>query len=151
MKCLTTLSVVSMLTCCALVNAQTSTVRSGKWSAPSTWSDGTVPDVSSGVITINHKIVIPADTLFIVDQVVIKDTLIVEADAVLTIANGTSADVEVITGGLKIFGKIICLDGATFSGTTAANSFFQSTSTYEHRYSSATGEPPLATWQKLYP
>src|SRR6187399_221201 len=99
MKCITTLSVVSMLVCCALVNAQTSTIRSGKWSSPSTWLDGVIPDVSSGVITINHKIVIPADTLFTVDQVVVKDTLIVESGAVLTVANGTLTDVEVSGGG----------------------------------------------------
>src|SRR5262245_52194231 len=104
MKCLTTLSVVGMLICCALVNAQPSTVRSGKWSSPSIWSVGLIPDVSSGVITINHKVIIPADTLLVVDQVIVNDTLVVDPGATITIANGTSTDVDVRTGGLKIFG-----------------------------------------------
>jgi len=146
MKCFTTLSVVGIIFSCAVVNAQSFTVQSGNWSSPSTWSDGIIPNSSSDVVTINHIVTIPTDTALSIDQVIVNDTLIIETGATVTLVNGTSADIQIIAGGLSVFGKIICLDSATISGSTSVNSFFRAGSTYEHRYSTVVGEPPLATW-----
>jgi len=146
MKCFTTLSVVGIIFSYAIVNAQSFTVQPGNWSSPSTWSDGIIPNSSSGIVTINHIVTIPADTTLSIDQVILNDTLIIGSGATVTLANGASADIQVIAGGLSVFGKIICLDGATISGSTSINSFFHAGSTYEHRYSTVVGEPPLASW-----
>ncbi len=150
MKSLTTkLGVVGiMLISCATLNAQTFTVQSGKWSSPSTWSSGIVPDSTVGSITVNHKITLPADTLLKVDQLTLNDTLIIETGSTLLLSNGLTKvpDLQILTGGLKIYGRLVCLDSTTTSGTTAENTFFYDGSTYEHRFFSVAGTPPVATW-----
>ncbi len=150
MKSLTTkLGVVGiMLTSCATLNAQTFTVQSGKWSSPSTWSSGIVPDSTAGSITVNHRITLPADTLLKVDELTLNDTLIIEAGSTLLLSNALTQfpDLQIITGGLKVYGRLVCLDSTTTSGTTTQNTFFYDGSTYEHRFFSVAGTPPVATW-----
>ncbi|HOX81970.1 MAG TPA: T9SS type A sorting domain-containing protein, partial [Chryseolinea sp.] len=55
-------------------------------------------------------------------------------------------DLQILNGGLKVYGRLVCLDSATTSGTTAENTFFYDGSTYEHRFFSVAGTPPIATW-----
>src|SRR6187549_1881557 len=151
MKSLTTnLGVVGviMLFSYASSNAQTFTVQSGKWSSPSVWSSGIVPDSTAGSIIINHKIRLPADTVLKVDQLTLNDTLIIEAGSILLLSNGLTKipDLQILSGGLKVYGRLICLDSTTTSGTTTENTFFYDGSTYEHRFFSVAGTPPVATW-----
>ncbi len=150
MKSLTTkLGVVGiMLFSCASLNAQIFTVQSGKWSSPSTWSSGIVPDSTAESITVNHNITLPADTLLKVDQLTLNDTLIIEAGSTLMLSNGLTKvpDLQIIAGGLKVYGRLVCLDSTTTSGTTAENTFFYDGSTYEHRFFSVAGTPLVATW-----
>jgi hypothetical protein len=152
MKCLTTLlGVVGIVSTFAFpINAQTFTVKPGKWSSPSVWSDGIVPDNSSGEIIINHRITIPQDTSFAVDDVTVNDTLILSKSAVLILQNarGALADLRIASGGLKVWGKLICRDSATFSGTSAANTIFYDSASYEHQYFNTAGAPPPARWQQ---
>src|SRR6478609_9001817 len=151
MKSLTTkLGVVGivMLFSYASSNAQTFTIQAGKWSSPSVWSNGIVPDSTAGSVTINHKIRLPADTVLKVDQLTLRDTLIIEAGSTLLLSNGLTKipDLQVLAGGLKVYGRLVCLDSTITSGTTTENTFFYDGSTYEHRFLSVAGTPPVATW-----
>lgn len=149
MKCLISLLGVAGIVVYAFAsNAQTTTVRSGKWSSPSTWLNGIVPNESSGDIIINHDVDIPEDTLLSVDQLTINATLTIEKNAVLTLQNadGPLPDLQVLSGMLEVFGRLACRDSATISGSSASNTFFREGSTYEHQYFSIAGEPPTAWW-----
>ncbi len=150
MKTLTTnLGVVGiMLISCATLNAQTFTVQSGNWSSPSTWSGGIVPDSTAGSIIINHKITVSTGTLLKVDELILNDTLIIEAGSTLLLSNAftKAADLQIVNGGLKVFGRLVGLDSTSISGTTVNNTFFYDGSTYEHRFLSVAGTPPIATW-----
>src|SRR5262245_22338299 len=108
-------------------NAQSFTIKPGKWSAPSTWSGGIVPDHTAGSITIYHAVRVPPDTSLIVDEITLFDTLKVEHGSSVTLNNGPGSvpDLQISTGFLNVYGKIICKDGATFSGTSAMNTFFR--------------------------
>ncbi|HYG19796.1 MAG TPA: hypothetical protein VD816_12750, partial [Ohtaekwangia sp.] len=153
MKCpITLLGIAGFAVCFSqLLHAQSFTVRPGQWSAPSTWSNAIVPDHSSGEIIINHRVIIPEDTILTIDDVTLNDTLIVARNAVVTMTNAAASvpDLKILAGGLKVFGRIICSDSATFSGTSEANTFFFDGSVYEHRYFNTAGEPPTATWSGL--
>lgn len=150
MKCLTAyLGVAGIVTSCAFPTfAQTLTVQPGQWSSPSVWSTGIVPDETSGEIIINHRITIPEDTSFTVDDVTVNDTLIIAKNAALTLSNtsGALADLRITSGCLKVLGRLTCRDSATFSGTTAANTIFYDSASYEHRYVTTAGSPPIAQW-----
>lgn len=150
MKCLTALlGVAGIVTSCTLTtNAQTSTIQPGQWSSPSVWSNGIVPDRTSGEIIINHRITIPEDTAFTVDDITVNDTLIIAKRAAVTLSNtkGLLADLRITSGCLKILGRLICRDSATFSGTTAVNTIFYDSASYEHRYVTTAGSPPTAQW-----
>ncbi|MEO7990799.1 MAG: hypothetical protein ABI663_14720, partial [Chryseolinea sp.] len=149
MKSLTTkLGVVGiMLISCASLNAQIFTVQSGNWNSPSVWSGGIVPDASSGSITINHKVNVTGTSLT-VDELTLNDTLIIQSGStvILNNAKGAAVDLQILTGGLKVRGNLICRDSATFSGTTITNTFFYDGSTYEHQYFNTAGTPPTAFW-----
>lgn len=150
MKSLTTkLGVVGiMLISCATLNAQTFTIQSGYWNSPATWSNGIVPDGSTGSIIINHKINVSAGTSITVDELTVNDTLSIESGStvILNNAKGASVDLQILSGGLKVYGKLICRDSATFSGTTLLNTYFYDGSTYEHQYFNTAGTPPTAFW-----
>lgn len=133
------------------LHAQVSTIKSGRWSTPSVWSTGVVPDASTTTsITLVHNITLPADTTITVDNLTINATLTIEKHAELILSNdGTAnADIAMNGGTLQVHGKVICLDGATFSGTSPLNTFFHDSATYEHQYVNTAGEPPLANWSK---
>jgi hypothetical protein len=152
MKCHTTLlGVVGIvITFAFATNAQTFTIKPGKWSSPSVWSGGIVPDNASGEIIIDHRITIPEDTSFAVDDVTLNDTLVLAKRAVLILHNarGALADLRIASGGLKVWGKLICRDSATFSGTSAVNTIFYDSAFYEHQYFNTAGAPPPARWQQ---
>ena len=137
-----------LLFSCAHLNAQTFSIQSGNWNSPSTWSSGIVPDVSSGSIIINHKINISPGISLTVDELMLNDTLLIESGATIILNNAirAGADLQILTGGLKIYGRLICRDSATFSGTTLTNTFFYDGSTYEHQYFNTAGTPPIAWW-----
>jgi hypothetical protein len=149
MKSLTTkLGVVGiMLINYATLNAQSFTVQSGNWNSPSVWSGGIIPDASFGSITINHKVNVTGSSLA-VDELILNDTLLIASGStiILNNARGATADLQILTGGLKISGKLICRDSATFLGTTITNTFFYDGSTYEHQYFNTAGTPPSAFW-----
>ncbi len=132
----------------ATLNAQTFTLQSGNWNSPATWSSGIVPDSTAGSIIINHKITLLAGTVLKVDELILNDTLIIEAGSTLLLSNAffKSADLQIINGGLKVFGRFVGLDSTRISGTTVNNTFFYDGSTYEHRFLSVAGTPPVATW-----
>src|SRR5690606_27256672 len=93
-------------------------VKDGKWSSPSTWSGGTVPDASnSTTITIDHIVQIPEDTLLSVDNVSVNGELIVLADAWVTIEGDSLQGITLAEAGmLNVFGNIICNNRATLAG-----------------------------------
>lgn len=148
MKCLATIVGVVGLMCCVKANlyAQTFTVNAGKWSSPSTWNTGVVPDYTHGTININHAVTIQ-DTILTIDEVVVNALLIIEDKALVTIAYSGKAvaDLTVQTGSVDVFGKLICND-LVVTQTNALNTTFHNESVYEHRYSTIAGEPPSATW-----
>lgn len=151
MKTLTTmLGVVGMLCCVEgkKIYAQTFTIANGKWSSPSTWNAGVVPDFSHGSIVINHAVTIPEDTTFTVDELVINAPLTIESNATVTIAHsGVITDLQVLAGTLNVYGKLICNDQVV-TLTNASTTTFYDGSIYEHRYYSVAGEPPAATWSQ---
>lgn len=148
MNCLATILGVVGLMCCVKENlcAQTFTVNAGKWSSPSTWSTGVVPDYSQGTITINHAVTIQ-DTVLTIDEVVVNAPLTIADDAIVTISySGVAvADLMVQAGSIDVFGKLIC-NNLVVTQTNALNTTFHNESVYEHRYSTMSGEPPIATW-----
>jgi len=152
MKCFTTLlGGGSMVLCCVLCcYAQSTTVQSGTWSSPSTWSGGIVPDASTGSITILHDVAIPADTSMMLDELAINAVLTIEPRATVTLRHkpGASPDLVLSSGRLHVYGRLVCQDSALIFGATATNLFFQDGSTYEHQYYNSASAPPLATWDK---
>ncbi len=150
MKCLITLlGVVGMLAISSPGSAQSFTIQSGKWSSPSTWNDGIVPNASSGSIEILHAVSIPADTLLTVDELTVNHTLFIEAGATLVVAYDSTKtyDLDVRpTGILDVYGTLVCEDSVRLEGTSAINTFFREGSMYEHRFVGIAGKPPLATW-----
>lgn len=131
---------------------------SGAWNNTSTWErfNGTswvaavsVPDASVNVITIQtgHTVNVPAGYSVSVDQFVISGTLQIINTGTVTIANGAGTDLTVSGGGLSVSGLLICSNGATLAGTTAANTTFFNGSRYRHMYTTTEGNIPLATWQ----
>lgn len=150
MNCLATILGVVGLMCCVKANlyAQTFTVHAGKWSSPSTWNKGVVPDYTQGTITINHAVTIQ-DTILTIDEVVVNASLTIEDKALVTIGYSgvASADLIVQTGSVDVFGKLIC-NNQVVTQTNTLNTTFHNESVYEHRYSSVAGEPPIATWHE---
>lgn len=150
MKCLTSLLGVAGIVVFSIAShAQTTTVRSGKWSSPSTWSNGIVPNASHGEIIINHDVDVPEDTAVTVDELVLNATLTISkrAQLVLQHARGVPADLSVASSGnLMVYGRLTCLDSASIIGTSSLNTFFLDSSVYEHQYFNIAGEPPTATW-----
>jgi hypothetical protein len=152
MKCLTSLLGVTGIVVFSIAShAQTITIKSGKWSSPSTWSNGIVPDATAGEIIINHNVIIPSDTLLSVDDLTINASLSIAKNAtvILQHAQNVLSDLRLQTGRLNVSGRLICRDSAMMTGTTVANTFFLDSSFYEHQYFSIAGEPPTATWSEL--
>ncbi len=149
MKCLTSLlGVAGIVVFSFASHAQTTTVKSGKWSSPSTWLNGIVPDASNREIIINHDVDIPEDTALAVDELVVnaKLTVLKRAQLIIQNARGYLLISAVQSGNLIIYGRLTCRDSAAIAGTTAVNTFFLDSSVYEHQYFSIAGEPPTATW-----
>jgi hypothetical protein len=130
------------------LDAQVSTIKPGKWSTPSIWSSGIVPDAGTPQIRVAHPVTVPDDTTLIVNDVTLEDTLTVSAHAELVLMHDHTAasDLTITSGKLIVRGKLICQDSADFVGTTNTNTFFNDSAVYEHQYFNTAGEPPLATW-----
>lgn len=135
--------------------------QDGPWNDVNTWErfDGSVwvnpapatPTSAVGAITIQagHSINVPAGFSVTIDQTVVESsaTLQIDATGTVTIANGTGDDLIINTGSvLDVSGTLICNNASVISGSTASTTTFQSGGVYEHRYTTAQGTIPLATW-----
>lgn len=131
------------------LKGQVISVTSGDWNNPSVWSPPGVPDFNAGPISISHSITIPNGYSVDVDQLSITSggTLVVQAGGNIRILNGSGVDLTITgSGQISVSGIVECADGATFAGTSASNTIFNSGGTYRHMYTSTEGVIPLATW-----
>lgn len=152
--------------CILQVHAQSSgdirTKQSGNWNTNSTWErfDGSTwvtavspPSSASGIITISagHQINIPGGTSISADQLYIAGSLVVEANATLSLLNGTADDLTLTAANASL-----TVEGTFVRGnlTTIINPFgnaaisFLDGSIYNHRYTTSFGDLPAATWSR---
>ena len=131
----------------------TSTLGGGSWDQTSTWVGGVVPIFNnSSAISIVGPVTVSStfynsSTPLVIDQITVNSggTLTIEEGAQVNINAGAGTDLTVTgTGQLQVNGSLIQVSGATFS-TTAANTFFNANSTYEHRNTSF-GTLLTASW-----
>lgn len=131
----------------------TSTVSGGSWDQTSTWVGGVVPIFNnSSAISIVGPVTVSStfynsSTPLVIDQITINSggTLTIEEGSQVNINAGAGTDLTVTgTGQLQVNGSLIQVSGATFS-TTAANTFFNANSIYEHRNTSF-GTLLTASW-----
>ncbi len=119
-----------------------STGAGGSWDQGTTWVGGVVPTSSNsssisivGPVNVSST-VYNSITPLLIDQTTVNTggTLSIDVSAQVNIANGAATDLTVAgTGQIQVNGTLAQLTGATFTGTSAANTFFNAGSTYEHR------------------
>ncbi len=132
------------------VFAQVVSVAPGDWNDPSIWAPPGVPDNTSGTITVNHTVTIPNGFSVSVDQLTIgsSGTLVISNGGVMSVVDGSGTDLQIVSGGqVFVSGVLESNQGATISGTTAANTTFNAGGQYRHLYTSSEGSIPTATWQ----
>jgi hypothetical protein len=129
-------------------------VKTGNWNDPTTWSPqppaGTYPTSATDIITIaaNQTVTIPAGLSVTVDQITVQGTLTVAASGQLTIANGAGTDLTLsgANARLNVSGVWEMSDGATSTGHTPITTSVQAGGTYRHAYTTAQGVIPIANW-----
>ncbi len=118
-----------------------STSEGGPWDQTSTWVGGVVPvfNNSSSISIVGpvnvSSTVYNSVTPLVIDQTTINTggILTVDADAQVNVENAAIDLVIAGTGQLQVDGTLVQLPAATFTGTSASNTFFNAGSTYEHR------------------
>src|SRR5688572_29810085 len=108
MKCHTSLlGVAGIVVLSFASHAQTTTVKSGRWSSPSTWSNRIVPDATAGEIIITHDVIIPQDTFLTVDDLTVNAALSISRNATVILQNArhVSTDLRLQTGSMEIRGR----------------------------------------------
>ncbi len=152
--------------CILQVHAQSSgdirTKQSGNWNTNSTWErfDGSTwvaalgpPSTSSGIITISagHEINISGGTSVSADQLYIAGSLVVEANATLSLLNGAGDDLTLTNpnASLVVEGKVVRGNLTTIINPfgNAAISFLDG-SIYNHKYVASFGDLPAAAWRR---
>ncbi|HYF67681.1 MAG TPA: T9SS type A sorting domain-containing protein [Ohtaekwangia sp.] len=136
---------------CFQAQSQTySTIKTGPWNDPLTWSDGIIPTgVNSTAIQVNHNVSLPSGYAVEIDGTTVNSGILltVSSGATLTLAGAENAITVLGTGRVIVSGTMVGADGYTIgSNNTASRFLFNSGSVFEHQYTTAQGELPVALW-----
>jgi hypothetical protein len=109
-------------------------VASGNWNAPATWSCNCIPSSSNGTITISAGHTVTVNTAVTADEIVVAagtpgGVLNITSGGVLTVANGAGSDVT---------------NSGSITTSTSSALVFNSGSEYNH--SRTGGGIPISTW-----
>ena len=125
--------------------------QTGAWNDPLTWIGGTVPtSANSTAIILDHTVTVPSGYSVTIDQTTISATGLLQIDnsGTVTLANGAGNDL-IIAGSilsLDVSGTLIVNNSAAITGSTITTTVFESGGVYQHKYTTAQGTIPLATW-----
>ena len=141
-------------------------VATGGWTATTTWQvfDGTnweaatnFPGSADGIISLTggFTVTVPSGTTISADQIMVLENaqLIVSANAVLDIVNGTGNDLDIaqavtgtVPGIVKVHGTLKAQNDVNIISATNSLSV-ENGGLYEHNFTTSNGNIPLASWQ----